>query len=109
MQTLGLPSLKSERIRGDLIQMYKIFHDINDMDKNKFFALLSYDNTRNSVGKIFIKYSRTNLRKNVFTNRTAPFWNALPVTLKEAPSLNKFKSLLEGDTKLKQLKYAYDA
>ena len=37
METLGLPSLKARRTRGDLIQAYKIFNRIDDLDFNSFF------------------------------------------------------------------------
>ena len=40
LRYLNLLSLKGRRIRGDLIQIYKIFHEIDDLDqKKKFFHL----------------------------------------------------------------------
>ena len=40
-----------------------------------------------SIGKI---------RDNFFLNRTVPLWNDLPVKVKEAKSLNGFKTGLNG-------------
>ena len=37
LKTLKLPSLHYRRIRGDLIQAYKIFHNIDDIEVHKFF------------------------------------------------------------------------
>ena len=34
---LDLPSLKYRRLRGDLIQLYKIVHNVNDLDQSDFF------------------------------------------------------------------------
>ena len=36
------------------------------------------------------------IRDNFFLNRTVPFWNNLPVKVKEAKSLNGFKTGLNG-------------
>ena len=38
MIRLRLPSLKYRRLRGDLIQAYKIFKHFDDIDANKFFT-----------------------------------------------------------------------
>ena len=37
LKILKLPSLHYRRIRGDLIQAYKIFHNIDDIEVHKFF------------------------------------------------------------------------
>ena len=36
LRSLGLPSLEYRRERADMIQMYKILHDIDKVDKDKF-------------------------------------------------------------------------
>ena len=107
LAALGLPSLKFRRLRGDLIQCYKIINKIDDVDVNNFFHFLPHSLTRNSANKVFIKYSRTNIRKNVFSNRVAPFWNSLPDGVKFTDSINSFKNLLEHSN-INCLKYTYD-
>ena len=37
LKSIGLPSLKYRRMRGDLIQCYKIFNGIDDLRINDFF------------------------------------------------------------------------
>ena len=56
LQYLNLHSLKGRRLRGDLIQTFKIFNQIDDLDMKNFFALSETTYTRNSEIKIFIKY-----------------------------------------------------
>ena len=38
LRTLGLPSLEYRRERSDMIQVYKIMHGIDKVDKDKFFS-----------------------------------------------------------------------
>ena len=39
--------------------------------------------------------SNTEIRRNFFTNRVAPIWNALPETVKESQTVQIFKARLE--------------
>ena len=55
---LKLHSLKGRRLRGDLIQMYKIFHKYDDVDINMLFSDTPVNITRNSDGKLFLKHAR---------------------------------------------------
>lgn len=109
MQELGLPSLKFRRLRGDLIQAYKIINNILTVDVNYFFQFSASNRTRNSVKKIFINRSRTNLRKNCFNNRVARFWNLLPPQVKNANNVNHFKNLLEQVKFLQDMKFDFDS
>ena len=108
LRTLDLPTLKFRRLRGDLIQTFKIFTNIDKINLSDFFNLSPICTTRNSTNKIFIQHSRTNQRKNVFSNRAAPLWNSLAPSVKAAPNLNTFKNLLELDPKFSKLKYTCD-
>ena len=108
LKYLGLPSLKARRIRGDLIQCYKIFSNTDDLDISDFFKLSHYDRTRNSTNKIFIEHCSTNIRKFSFSNRIAPLWNKLTTVMKSACDTNKFKNLLDNWENYKAIKYDYD-
>ena len=46
LRKLGLPSLEHRRERADVIQVYKILHDIDKMDKSKLFTRSEYTATR---------------------------------------------------------------
>ena len=92
LESLKLPSLKSRRVRGDLIQTYKIFNNIDDLEVATFFQTNQLNITRNSEDKIFIQHCYTNTRKYCFTNRVAPLWNKLPHYIKRASNTNKFKT-----------------
>ena len=108
LHILNLPSLKYRRTRGDLIQTYKIFNGIDNLDTNTFFQLATNLRTRNSQDNIFIRHCRTNKRKYSFSNRVAPVWNKLPVITKQANNLNTFKNFLDDVKFLREAKFEYD-
>ena len=97
---LHLHSLKDRRMRGDLIEVYKIFHEHN-LQWNHFFEAAKTDKTRNSEGKIFVKQFHSNMGKSTFSNRVITNWNNLPAALKFANNINLFKNLLDNDSNLK--------
>ena len=55
LKTLGLPSLEYRRERSDMIQIYKIMHGIDKVDKDKFFTVNRYSATRGHSLKLFKK------------------------------------------------------
>ena len=108
---LKLHSLKGRRLRGDLIQTFKIFNCIDDLPIEKLFKLTDciYTNpTRKSEGKIFIRHCNFNDRKFSFSFRIAPHWNDLNPNVKFANSMNIFKNLLDGNPKFQSLFYQFD-
>ena len=59
---------------------------------------------------LYNSQSRTNLRKNCFTNRVASFWNRLlPINYKTAQDINQFKNLIDNWKIYRDLLYSYDA
>ena len=109
MSPLKLPSLKARRFRGDLIQCFKIFRHIDDIEASDMFTLTNTNYTRNSSEKIFIQQCRTNLRKFCFTNRVAPYWNKLTNNYKFAPTTDHFKNLIDNWKVYTDLIYDFDA
>ena len=108
LEILKLPSLKARRYRGDLIQCYKIFRQIDDIDKNIFFSPAKLEKTRNSEDKIYIDDRRINLRQYFFSYRVAPIWNRLPTNIKNAPSINSFKNYIDKLEEYRKLIYSFD-
>ena len=92
---LGLPSLKYRRMRGDLIQVYKIVNQIDDLIFSDFFTLSHNVGTRHSELKLFVKHCNTNIRLHAFSVRGTRLWNALPTNIRSATNLNNFKTLVD--------------
>jgi len=102
---LGLTSLEERRVRGDMIQMFKIHKKMNkvdlsslDVDNEKNYAQISgpaeavVRRRRASVrvAKEFIK--NCSPRETFLTNRAADQWNGLDESIIEARTVNGFKA-----------------
>jgi hypothetical protein len=95
LNELGLISLKKRRVRGDLIQVYKMIKGIDKVKSAKFFTFNVNSRTRGHRFKFEKKRSRLELRKNFFSQRIIDVWNKLPVNVVEACSVNAFKNELD--------------
>lgn len=102
LKKLNLTTLKERRIRGDLIQQYKIVNEIDRVNwHNKpIFVAESIENstkpvTRGHKYKMIKESTRDNIRLNFFTNRITNNWNALPKEAVEARSVNSFKAKID--------------
>ena len=88
---LGLQTLKERRLRGDMIEVYKLLNGLEDIDYRKFFRLSNRRSRGHSL-KLEKVQCRTTLRANYFSLRVVNPWNALPQEVVEAPSISAFKS-----------------
>ena len=110
--TVSPPTI-DRRIRGDLIQTYKIVNQIDDTPVDTFFKMtadshnhatrnaatpreevsFSWDNPIVEGTKNIVKLKpRTDIRKNFFSHRVVDKWNALPNIIKNARDVNHFKN-----------------
>ena len=65
LNTLVLPTLEYRRLRADVIQVYKILNQIDQVDIDKFFNMSELSKRGNSL-KIFKPRSRLKVRYSVF-------------------------------------------
>ena len=108
LRFLNLHSLKGRRLRGDLIQMFKIYHGIDDIDFHKLFISAPISSTRNSAGKIFVKHANSNKRLYSFCFRIVKPWNDLPEKVKFSKTVNEFKNRIDKLPQLCDKFYCYD-
>ena len=93
---LKLPSLEYRRLRGDLIEVFKILHDFYDPVTTKsLFVRSGTDRTRGHNLKLTKHRTHTRQFQNFFTNRIISAWNSLPEDAVNADSLNTFKNKLD--------------
>ena len=104
LRRIKLPSLEFRRFRGDLIETYKIAHNL--YDKNSVNSLLNFRSKSRLRGHQFtiIKNSTKKYSyQHFFTNRVCNAWNSLPEDIANAKSLNSFKNKI--DKKYKDLMF----
>ena len=99
LKKLGLPTLAYRRIRGDMIEVYKIIKGCYDREASSFLKLgnetgLRFSSRINS-NKIVHQHVKSNKRKYAFTLRVSRRWNKLPDTVVNILTLNTFKNRLD--------------
>jgi len=96
LQRLKLTTLEKRRLRGDLIEAFKIMTAREKIDKHEFFE--SSNNAYSLRGhkyKIAVQRSRTVARSAFFSQRVVTSWNKLPDEVVNATSINMFKNRLD--------------
>ena len=94
LRALKIHSLETRRLRGQLIEVYKIINGFDLLGDN----ILTVDRnsiTRNNGLKLKGKRFHTDVAKNFFANRVINEWNKLPHEVVHAPSINSFKNRLD--------------
>ena len=109
LQELSLPTLAFRRLRGDMIEAYKILSDKYYFSKERLFTFRDDSRTRGNQLKLFKTRSRLNVRKFSFTNRVVDHWNSLPDSVITAPTLGAFERRLDKLWANSELKYNYCA
>ena len=95
LERLNLPSLEDRRMRGDMIETFKILKGYNRIDAGKFFSLRAEVAEREVASghhlKIFKQRRNTVLSRKFFSHRAVYSWNRLPSHVIEATTVNSFK------------------
>lgn len=109
LKRLNLPTMVYRRLRGDMIEIYKCTRDVYDGQLTDFISPGIVDHTRGHSQKLYLKYARLNVRKNVLGIRAVAPWNDLPGVLVEAPSVRTFEGRLDRWWREEEVKHNYKA
>ena len=74
MKNLGIISLETRRVRGDLIETFKILKELDNVNPSHFFK-------------------KGMNRKHFFTMRVINQWNELPTDVVNAKTVNAFEQV----------------
>ncbi|MGE5822000.1 MAG: RNA-directed DNA polymerase [Nitrososphaerota archaeon] len=94
LEQLNLTTLETRRLRGDLIEVFKIFKGLDKLDPLKFFEL-SNAPTRGHSLKLVKPRCRLDVRKFSFAQRVVDVWNSLNDDMVACDSVNGFKKRLD--------------
>ena len=99
LRKLKLPTLSYRRIRGDMIEVFKIIKGFYDKEACSCIKMWKdvapRRGNRGHSLKIYPQHARTSLRKSSFALRVANIWNNLPAHVVHAESVNSFKNKLD--------------
>jgi len=107
LKKLGIPTLEYRRKRADVLQTWRIVHQVDDLPEAEFFARAETNRTRGHSLKFQKKHSKTRIRKQAFSQRTVSSWNSLPESVVSAEKINTFKSRLDKWWSDDRDKYSY--
>ena len=103
LRAIGLPKLENRRMRGDLIQFFKIFKGFEEVNLHVPLTSLiqkkeagSAVATRGNSLRVNLERLKgtgrySNVRSNFVTNRAGKNWNKLPEEVVAATGVNQFK------------------
>jgi hypothetical protein len=91
---LGLRSLEYRRVVLDLELTYKIIHHQCCLKFDDFFKYATDSSTRSHSLRLRLPTVMPKYLKSCFANRVPRVWNALPASVVNATSLNRFKQRL---------------
>jgi len=100
LEVLQITTLE-KKIRGDLMQVYRILKGFGNVDKDHFFETDSGGghSLRGHLIKMKVLRSRPRLQlqQGFFSQRLVNAWNRIPASIVDAPSVNTFKILRLDD------------
>ena len=94
LKELNLFSLETRRLRGQLIEVFKILRGFDNVDYRCLFQL-SEGRTRNNGYKLQLKRYNGDLCGNFFSYKICGRWNALPSDVVNSDSVEQFKTRLD--------------
>ena len=92
---LNLPTLKFRRLRGDMIEIFKILNGYYDDSIVPVLHRNFNSRTRGNSLKLLHTRTKLDIRKYSFCSRVIGFWNSLPDNIVKASSINSFKNGLD--------------
>ena len=95
LRKVKLPSLAYRRLRGDMIELFKIISGKYDTTVCADMFQFVEGFTRGHKYKIFKVRSHNSLRQNSFTLRTINTWNALPSSVIDSQTVMQFEKKLD--------------
>ena len=109
LEYLQLPTLRFRRIRGDMIETFKILNKKYDPDITPCLQLSKINNTRGNSLKLSVERTKYNIRKYSFAPRVVSLWNSLPDSIVLSQSLNCFKNALDHHWRSEEMFFDYSA
>jgi hypothetical protein len=109
LKLLNIPTLKFRRVRGDMIETFKILNGIYDSHAVPILPRNSDTRTRGNSLKLLHVRSTYDVRKFSFASRIVNLWNSLPDHIILSDSVNSFKNRLDNHWKNEDMYFNWEA
>ncbi|RUM28547.1 MAG: hypothetical protein DSY42_08200 [Aquifex sp.] len=94
---LILFSLEKRRLRGKLIECFKILKGFMNVIANKLFLMGDLSRTRSNGVKVRCRQIQLDCTKFYITNDVVREWNKLPPSVVQGNTINSFKNKLDQE------------
>jgi ribonuclease P/MRP protein subunit RPP40 len=94
LKFLDMTTVETRRVRGDLIEVFKIMKGFENVNKDKFFTM-DTGCTRGHELKLFKPSCRLDFRNYAFSNRIINMWNSLPSNIIACNTVDNFKHKID--------------
>ena len=98
LSILSLKTPEDRRLRGDMIETYKILTGKSKVSLETWFCLakeqegiVSTRANREYLNLAVPPIPQSDIRRNLFSHRVVPVWNFLPESVKRSSTTNLFK------------------
>ena len=110
LKAMNLPTLAYRRLRGDMIEMYKIMNGLYDPKVSTFVkkhndVVGAPNRTRGHNYRIYSEIPKTNIRKYAFVCRAEQPWNNLPAAVVNSNTLHAFERRLDFHWRDEKIRY----
>ncbi len=95
LASLNLFSLEKLRLRGKLIECFKILKSFTNVDASKLFSVDDTSRIRSNDVKLRCKQVQLDSTKFFFTNAVVREWNKLPPSVVQCDTINSIKNKLD--------------
>ena len=86
----------TRRVRGDIIEVFKIIKGFKEVDSNTFVKIASSTNLRGFSLKLYKHNLRLDTRKYFFSQRVIDMWNKLDTDVIACRTVSTFKKHLDN-------------
>ena len=108
LQLLDLPTLAYRRLRGSMIEVYKMIN-VYDPEVTPPLDIRSY-RTRGHNQRLYVKpANKLHPKHHSFQHRVVNPWNSLPSDVVNSPNLDTFKNRLDKHWKNLKLKFDHES
>ena len=109
LKKLQLPTLRYRRLKGDMIETYKMMTGVYDQGAIPTLEREPNSLTRGNSLKLLKQHCKTSLKFNSFNHRIVNAWNSMPEKVISAPSIPAFERRLDNHWANLEIKYSFDA
>ncbi|KAL7630702.1 UNVERIFIED_CONTAM: hypothetical protein RMT77_019088 [Armadillidium vulgare] len=99
LRELDIHSLETRRLKGKLIEVFKILNKFDNVDYKQYFRYDLNDLTRSNGQKLSHKRFQTNIAKNFFTYDVIEKWNSPSHQIVNSDNIESFKKKLDAHFK----------